>query len=85
MEETYGRLLKLFDEFGIRYTFSTDAPALQKTTLASELQLLLDAGAASPEQLEAAFETAANSSFLPDQKKQRRSRSKARWAGHVKA
>ena len=77
---------KLFDDFGVRYTFSTDAPALQKTTLASELQLLLDCGAASPEQLEASFETAADSSFLPDPKKKgRRSRSKSRWAGHVKA
>lgn len=83
--ETYGRLLNLFDEFGVRYTFSTDAPALQKTTLASELQLLLDAGAASPEQLEASFETAAESSFLPDPTAKKRKRSKSRWAGHVKA
>ena len=83
--ETYGRLLNLFDEFGVRYTFSTDAPALQKTTLASELQLLLDAGAASPEQLEASFETAADSSFLPDPKPKKRKRSKSKWAGHVKA
>lgn len=83
--DTYGRLLNLFDEFGVRYTFSTDAPALQKTTLASELQLLLDAGAASPEQLEASFETAADSSFLPDPKSKKRKRSKSRWAGHVQA
>lgn len=83
--ETYGRLLNLFDEFGVRYTFSTDAPALQKTTLASELQLLLDAGAASPEQLEASFETAAESSFLPDPTKKKRKRAKSKWAGHVKA
>ena len=83
--ETYGRLLNLFDEFGVRYTFSTDAPALQKTTLASERQLLLDAGAASPEQLEASFETAADSSFLPDPKPKKRKRSKSKWAGHVKA
>jgi len=81
--ETYGKLLKLFDQFGVRYTFSTDAPALQKTTLASELQLLLDAGAASPEQLEASFEAAAESSFLPDPKMRRRN--KSRWAGPVKA
>lgn len=81
--ETYGRLLKLFDDFGVKYTFSTDAPALQKTTLASELQLLLDAGSATPEQLERAFETAAESSFLPDPKK--RARSKGQWAGDVKA
>lgn len=81
--ETYGRLLKLFDEFGVRYTFSTDAPALQKTTLASELQLLLDTGSATPKQLEASFQSAADSSFLPQPKKGRRS--KSRWAGDVKA
>lgn len=81
--QTYGRLLKLFDEFEVKYTFSTDAPALQKTTLASELQLLLDAGSASPEQLERSFATAAISSFLPDPKKQ--GRTKSRWAGEVKA
>lgn len=63
--EDYGRILQLFDQFGVRYTFSTDAPALQKTTLASELQLLLDSGAATPEQLERSFQTAAESSFLP--------------------
>ena len=63
--DTYGRLLDLFDEFEVRYTFSTDAPALQKTTLASELQLLLDNGAATIEQLAASFETASESSFLP--------------------
>ena len=43
------------------------------------------AGAASPEQLEASFETAAESSFLPDPKSKKRKRSKSRWAGHVKA
>ena len=81
--ETHGRLLKLFDEFGIRYTFSTDAPALQKTTLASELGLLLQRGAATPEQLERSFATAADSSFLPPPGQQKRS--KSRWAGDVKA
>lgn len=80
---TYGRLLNLFDEFNVRYTFSTDAPALQKTTLASELQLLLDNGAASPEQLEKSFATAADSSFIPEPRKG--SRGKSRWAGSVKA
>jgi adenosine deaminase len=81
--ETYGKLLKLFDQFGVRYTFSTDAPALQKTTLASELQLLLHHGAATPEQLERSFETAAETSFLPKPKKGRRGQS--RWAGDVRA
>jgi adenosine deaminase len=82
--ETYGKLLDLFDQFGVRYTFSTDAPALQKTTLASELQLLLDHGAATTNQLERAFQTAAESSFLPEPKK-RGKRTLGRWAGDVKA
>ncbi|MEW6279865.1 MAG: hypothetical protein AB1758_14650 [Candidatus Eremiobacterota bacterium] len=62
--EEYGRLLKTFDEFGVEYTFSTDAPALQKTTLASELELLLSRGAATLDQLERSFETALQASFL---------------------
>lgn len=70
--EEYGRILKLFDQFGVKYTFSTDAPALQKTTLASELQLLLDNGAATREQLERSFEAAAASSFLPRLQKSNR-------------
>lgn len=80
---TYGKLLDLFDQFNVRYTFSTDAPALQKTTLASELQLLLDNGAATPAQLEKSFATAADSSFIPEPSKG--SRAKSRWAGSVKA
>ncbi len=62
----YGRLLKTFDEYGVKYTFSTDAPALQKTTLAGELYLLYSKGAASPEQIQRSFETARNYTFLPD-------------------
>lgn len=81
--EVYGKLLKLFDEFGVKYTFSTDAPALQKTTLASELQLLLAHGAATPEQLERSFGYAAESSFLPE--RIAGTRQKRRWAGDVKA
>lgn len=76
--EDYGRLLNLFDEFGVRYTFSTDAPALQKTTLASELQLLLSNGAATGEQLERSFKTAADSSFLPDPHEVMQKRTKSR-------
>lgn len=82
--ETYGRLLKTLDEFEVKYTFSTDAPALQKTTLASELQLLLDNQSATPKQLEASFETAARTSFLPAPSKRKR-RHVSRWAGEVKA
>lgn len=77
--DAYGRLLNLFDEFGIRYTFSTDAPALQKTTLASELGLLLNNGAATADQIERSFVTAAESSFLPPPS--RAERRQSRWAG----
>ncbi|MBI3927235.1 MAG: hypothetical protein HY319_16985 [Armatimonadetes bacterium] len=64
--EEYGRLLRLFDEYGVRYTFSTDAPALQKTTLAGELHLLHSQGAGSREQIEESFRTAAMATFLPE-------------------
>ena len=60
----YGKILTTFDQFGIEYTFSTDAPALQKSTLASEIGLLLDRDAASLDQIERSFETAARSTFL---------------------
>jgi adenosine deaminase len=81
--DDYKKLLDLFDQYGIRYTFSTDAPALQKTTLASEIGLLLHHGAASTQQVERSFATAAESSFLPPPS--RAERRKSRWAGDVKA
>ncbi len=81
--EEYGRLLDLFDQFGLEYTFSTDAPALQKTTLASELSLLLEKGAATAEQVERSFRTAARVTFLPDEESPQRRRSD-QWVG-VKA
>lgn len=61
----YRRLLELLDRFGVAYTFSTDAPALQKTTLASEVNLLLSQGAATPEQVGRSFLAAARATFLP--------------------
>jgi len=61
----YGRLLETFDEFGIRYTFSTDSPALQKTTLASELDMLLREKAATAGQINQALTTSREASFLP--------------------
>jgi adenosine deaminase len=64
----FGELLSLFDRYGVAYTFSTDAPALQKTTLASELALLLDSGAATPEQVERSFATALRATFLPPER-----------------
>lgn len=62
--EYYGRMLGTFDQFGIPYTFSTDSPALQLTTLASELDFLVESGAASPEQILRAFENADKATFL---------------------
>jgi adenosine deaminase len=63
--EDYRRVLNTFDRFRIEYTFSTDAPALQKSTLASEIGLLLEREAASLDQIERSFETAARTTFLP--------------------
>ncbi|GMU51308.1 MAG: hypothetical protein AMXMBFR33_04540 [Candidatus Xenobia bacterium] len=70
--EQYGRLLKTLDDYGIEYCFSTDAPALQKSTLASELELLLSRGAATLEQLERSLVSAARCTFLPRQGAPRR-------------
>ena len=62
--EDYRAILETLDHYGIDYTFSTDAPSLQKSTLASELGSLLKVEAARSEQLERSFETAARSTFL---------------------
>jgi hypothetical protein len=61
----YGKILDTLDRYGIRYTFSSDAPSLLETTLAEELLLLLNSGAATPDQLLRALETAEEASFLP--------------------
>ncbi len=63
--ERSGELLRLLDQFHIRYTLNTDSPALQKTSLALEIELLLTRGGAQPEQISRAFETADASTFLP--------------------
>jgi adenosine deaminase len=63
--ERSGELLRLLDEFHIRYTLNTDSPALQKTSLALEIELLLTKGGVQPEQILQAFETADASTFLP--------------------
>jgi len=62
--EEYGKLLRTFDEFGVRYTFSTDSPALQLTTLAGEIESLLLAGSATPEQIRRAFTNANEATFI---------------------
>lgn len=61
----YSRIIRTLDDFGVRYTFSTDAPALQVTSLAEELLLLLNSEAATPEQVLRALAVADQESFLP--------------------
>jgi adenosine deaminase len=61
----YGRIISTLDEYGIAYTFSTDAPSLQGTSLAEELIMLLSQRAATPEQILRALNTAERASFLP--------------------
>jgi hypothetical protein len=61
----YGQILNVLDEYGIRYTFSTDAPSLQGTSLAAELLMLLNAKAATREQILRALYVADRASFLP--------------------
>jgi adenosine deaminase len=63
--EEYGRILRTLDEHGIEYTFSTDAPSLQGTSLAEELLMLLASHAATPEQVLRALKVAEHGSFLP--------------------
>jgi adenosine deaminase len=63
--QEYGRIVSTLDEFQIPYTFSTDAPSLQGTSLAGELLLLLTQGAATEEQILRALRTAHERSFLP--------------------
>lgn len=60
----YGRIIQTLDEFEIPYTFSTDAPSLQVSSLAEELMLLLEHKAATSEQVLRALKTANECSFL---------------------
>jgi len=62
--EKFGEMLGVFDKFNIRYTLSNDSPALQRTTLALEIEWLLEAGAINAEQLERSFQAADEASFL---------------------
>ena len=63
----YARFLKTLDQFHISYSFSTDSPALQMTTLAHELEFLLEHDAISPEQIVRAIRTAEQVSFIKKQ------------------
>ena len=60
----YKKIVDTCDEYGIKYTFSTDAPALQVTSLAEELMLLLESGAATFDQVRRALAVAEKYSFL---------------------
>ena len=65
--EDYKRVLETFDDFGIPYTFGTDSPSLQGTSLAAELLLLLESGAATSEQVLRALRVADQRTFLNGQ------------------
>ena len=65
----YGKMINTLDEFGIPYTFSTDAPSLQGTSLAQELIMLLEAKAATPEQILRALKVADEATFIGQTKK----------------
>ena len=60
----YKDILKALDEYKIKYTFSTDAPSLQGTSLAEELLLLLDNKVATPNQILKALKNAEENTFL---------------------
>lgn len=62
--EEYGKILNTLDDFEVPYTFSTDAPSLQVSSLAGELIMLLDAGAATEEQILRALNVADKASFI---------------------
>ena len=63
--EEYGRVLRTLDEFGIPYTFSTDAPSLQNSSLAEELLLLLQHDAVNEDQILRALRAADEATFIP--------------------
>lgn len=60
----YGRVVNTFDDFEIPYTFSTDAPSLQVTSLASELMLLYMNDGINEEQILRALRVADEVTFL---------------------
>ena len=62
--QEYKKFLNTLDEFGINYTFSTDSPALQLTTLGNELQFMLDENAISVDQIIRALRTAKEVTFI---------------------
>ena len=62
--DEYRRMIRTLDDFSIPYTFSTDAPALQVSSLGEELVMLLDNGVTTEEQVLRALHTAEDATFL---------------------
>lgn len=62
--EEYKKIINTLDKFEIPYTFSTDAPGLQVSSLAGELMMLLENGIASSEQVLRALRVADKASFI---------------------
>jgi adenosine deaminase len=60
-----GRVLRRFDEKGVRYTINTDGPYLLGTHLRQEFDLLLRAGVLSHEQASRCIQTAQAATFIP--------------------
>lgn len=63
--QEYKRVVDTLDEYGIKYTFSTDAPSLQVTSLADELFLLYRDAGVTEDQIQRALRTADENTFLP--------------------
>lgn len=60
----YKRVIETLEEFSIKYTFSTDAPSLQVTSLAAELRMLFMAGVIGEDAILRALRVADEESFL---------------------
>jgi adenosine deaminase len=57
-------ILRSLREHGVRFTINTDGPQMLKTNVVRELQLLLEYGIFTEEDVRTAIETAYNASFL---------------------
>ena len=60
----YKKVINTLDDFEVAYTFSTDAPSLQVSSLGQELMMLLTNGAATEEQILRSLKVADESTFL---------------------
>ena len=57
-------ILRTLREHGVLFTINTDGPQMLKTNVVRELQLLLEHGIFTEEDVRTAIETASNASFL---------------------